>query len=243
MPRPAKTSRLPKSCHNLCEFWRPGTAWSIWPMTLMTRIARVTGATGPLLGLAGTASLRTPCGERRAENVRPGDLIVTRDNGLQPVQLVWTRTVTEADIAADPSLAPVRLKQRAIGPMMPRRDLMVAAGHRVLIPGYRLADIPDSQPCLIAARDIAEASDEAYLDKSVGEITFYNIVFDAHQVFCANGLPVESYLPSVDTLGELGEEVRESLAAVFSGSPELGEVFPQPRYKAPEIEDYRPEFV
>lgn len=212
-------------------------------MTLMTRIARVTGATGPLLGLAGTASLRTPCGERRAENVRPGDLIVTRDNGLQPVRLVWTRTVAEADIAADPSLAPVRLKARAIGPMMPRRDLLVAAGHRVLIPGYRLADLPDNQPCLISARDIADASDEAYLDKGVDEITYYNIVFDAHQVFCANGLPVESYLPCVDTMGELDDEVRESLATVFAGSAEAGDAFPKARYSAPEIENYRPAFV
>ncbi len=212
-------------------------------MTLMTRIARVTGATGPLLGLAGTASVRTPCGERRIENVRPGDLIVTRDNGLQPVRMVWTRTLSATDIAADPSLAPVRLKRRAIGPMMPRRDLIVAPGHRILVPGYRLVDLPDTQPCLIAARDIAEASDEAYMDKAVEEITYFNIVFDAHQVFCANGLPVESYLPSVDTLGELDEEVRESLAAVFSVSAEAGEVFPKPRYMAPEIDNYRPEFV
>ncbi|MEM0946358.1 MAG: Hint domain-containing protein [Pseudomonadota bacterium] len=212
-------------------------------MTMMTRIARATGAAGPLLGLSGMAALRTPCGERRVENVRPGDLIVTRDNGLQPVRLVWTRTVTEADIAADPSLAPVRLKQRAIGPMMPRRDLVVAPRHRILVPGYRLADRPDCEPCLIAARDIAEASDDAFLDKGVGEITYYNIVFDAHQVFCANGLPVESYLPCADTLGELGDEVRESLAAIFFTGPEVGEVFPAPRYSAPEQENYRPEFV
>lgn len=213
-------------------------------MTVMTRIAKATGATGPLLGLSGAATLRTPCGARRVENVRPGDLIVTRDNGLQPVRMVWSRAVSASDIAADPSLAPVRLKPRAIGPMMPQRELAIASGHRVLVPGYRLADLPDTQSCLIAARDIADASDEAYLDKSVGDMTFYNIVFDAHQVFCADGLPVESYLPTADALGELDDEVRGSLEALFASGGEAKEdTYPAPRYKAPEIENYRPAFV
>ena len=211
-------------------------------MTVMTRIVMGKGAQGPLLGLAGTASVRTPCGGRRVENVRPGDLIVTRDNGLRPVRMVWTRTVTAADIAADPSLAPVRLRPRAIGPMMPQRELVVAASHRVLVPGYRLADLPDDQSCLLAARTIAEASDAAYLDRTSGDLTFYNIVFDDHQVFCANGLPVESYLPSRASLGQLDEALRGHLSALFDGE-DADSAFPVERYSAPAAEDYRPEFV
>ncbi|MEM9343747.1 MAG: Hint domain-containing protein [Pseudomonadota bacterium] len=205
-------------------------------MNMMSRIAAVEGRTGPLLGLDGRASVRTPFGPRRAENVRPGDLLVTRDNGLQPVRMVWTRTLSEADLAADPSLAPIRLKPRAIGPMMPQRDLLLAAAHRILVPGYRLVDVPDTEPRLIAARDIAEVSDEAYLDKAARDITFYNIVFDAHQVFCVNGLPVESYLPSV---GEVDEVVRKSLSECLSD--ETTE-YPVSRYVAAEA-GYRPELV
>jgi hypothetical protein len=37
-------------------------------------------------------------------------------------------------MAADPSLAPVCLRSRAIGPMMPQRDLLVGGDHRLLIP-------------------------------------------------------------------------------------------------------------
>jgi len=119
--------------------------------------------------------------------------------------------------------------------MMPQRDLLLAAEHRILVPGYRLADVPDTEPRLIAARDIAEVSDEAFLDRTARDITFYNIVFDAHQVFCVNGLPVESYLPSV---GEVDEAVRRSLAECL---PEETHDYPA-RYVA--VEDgYRPEFV
>ena len=86
-------------------------------MTVVSKIAKEAGMVqAGAFGLCAGANLRTPCGSRRIENLRKGDLIVTRDNGLQPVRLVWRRTVTAAEITADPSLAPVRLKPRAIGP-------------------------------------------------------------------------------------------------------------------------------
>ena len=211
-------------------------------MTVMTRKTKIEGAAGPILGIAGTANVRTPCGPRRAENVRPGDLIVTRDNGLQPVRMVWARQVTATDIAADPSLAPVRLKPRAIGPMMPQRDLLVAGNHKVLVPGYRLAGVPDTECRLISARALAEASDEVFFDRAVAEVTFYNITFDTHEVFCVNGLPVESYLPSAATLAQLGEAGLNDLSDILTGQE--GEVtYPPSTYKVQDGADYRPELV
>jgi hypothetical protein len=182
------------------------------------------------LGLAGNANVRTPCGARHVANLRPGDLVVTRDRGLRPVRLVWSRTVTEADMAADPSLAPVCLRPRAIGPMMPQRDLHVAGDHRLLIPGYRLTDRPDTASALIPARDIAGTSDAAFVDRAQGNMTFYNLVFDSHEVFAANGLPVESFRITDDTL-----------SVVPAGALEkLHELFPDLRARADEqgAEDY-----
>ena len=110
-------------------------------------------------------------------------------------RLVWTRTVTKSEIQADPSLAPVMLKPRAIGPMMPQRELTLGAAHRLLVPGWRLLDVPETTSCLIPARDLVAISDAAYVDRSDDEVSYYNIIFDNHQVFCANGLPVESFPP------------------------------------------------
>lgn len=209
-------------------------------MTVMTPVLR--NGSDRLPGLSGLANVRTPCGARRVENLRRGDLVVTRDNGLKPVRMVWTRKVTEADIAADPALAPVRLKPRAIGPMMPQRDLVLAGGHRILVPGWRLADFPDTDACLIPSRDIAEASDEAFVERSGTDVVYYNIVFDEHQVFCANGLPVESYLPEAARLDELDDHARQDLTALFAAE-EADPAFPPARYAAPEAEGYRPELV
>ena len=212
-------------------------------MTMMSKFEKAHSATGPIIGLDGAAFVRTPCGARRIEFLRKGDLIVTRDNGLQPVRMVWTRVVTAAEIAADPSLAPVRLKPRAIGPMMPQRDLLLAPGQRILVPGWRLADIPDDRPCLIAARDVSEHSDAGFIDKSPTEFTFYNILFEDHQVFTANGLPVESYLPSEDAVHELDEGVGRDIEKLFAGASDAEPGYPAARYMAPDLNGARPELV
>ena len=59
-------------------------------------------------GLCEGASVRTPCGPRRVEFVRKGDLIVTRDNALQPVRMIWTQTVTAAEVSLEPGKAVVQ---------------------------------------------------------------------------------------------------------------------------------------
>lgn len=212
-------------------------------MTVMSKFEKAHSASGPVIGLEGSAFVRTPCGSRRIEFLRPGDLIVTRDNGLQPVRMIWTRTVTAAEIAADPSLAPVRFKSRAIGPMMPQRDLLLAPDHRVLVPGWRLADVADDCPCLLAAREISEVSDAGFIDKNHSEITFYNVLFEDHQVFTANGLPVESYLPSVDAVDALDESVGRDIEELFANATDATPGYPAPRYTAPDLKGARPELV
>jgi len=166
-------------------------------------------------GIGGDSQIRTPFGPKRAEMVRPGDLIVTRDNGLQPVRMIWSRRLTRADMEAGAGRAPVRLKPRAIGPMMPVRDLLVASDHRVLVPGYRLSVGSDSQACLMAAADLAGASDSAYLDRSTAGVDLYTFIFDTHQIFTASGLPVECFLPNSSTMATLTGKLRKELVSLF----------------------------
>ncbi|MEM9971876.1 MAG: Hint domain-containing protein, partial [Pseudomonadota bacterium] len=137
-------------------------------------------------GLCAGANIRTPCGDRRVEFLRPGDLVVTRDAGLRPVRLIWTQTVTAAEIAADPSLAPIVVRPRAVGPMMPQKSVSVGAAHKLLVPGWRLADEDDTTSCLVPARDVTQLSDDSFIDRSPEEVCYYNVVFDEHLVFCAN---------------------------------------------------------
>lgn len=210
-------------------------------MTIAKKISEDDLAVAGATGLCAGANLRTPCGARHVEYIRRGDLIVTRDNGLQPVRMIWSNKVTLNEIAADPSLAPVVLSPRAIGPMMPKRTLRVGGAHRLLIPGWRLEDEEDGVNCLVPARDVDGVSLGS--DAEPADVTYYNIVFDAPQVFHADGMPVESFTPSEQAVAGLPEEVYEELRGLF---PELGPRFsdyPAPRYKARKRVSYTPDFA
>lgn len=171
-----------------------------------------------LTGICGEANVRTPLGGRRVEMLNPGDMVVCRHNGLQPVRMIWTWTVTAAEMRQHPELAPIRLKPRAVGPMMPNRDLRIASGHRVLIPGYRIAGAEDQAACLMRVDGVALASDAAYSDRSAEEVTYYNLVFDRHEVITAEGLPIETFRPSPKALNLLDIGAQQRLKDLF---PEL----------------------
>ena len=204
-----------------------------------------TVAKAGVTGLCAGANVRTPCGPRRVEFLRQGDLVVTRDNGLQPVRAIWTRVVTAAEIAADPSLAPLVIRPRAIGPMMPQRTLSVGGAHRLLIPGWRLLDVDDRENSLVPARDISELSDETFVDRATEEdVTYYNVVFDEPQVLAVNGLPVESYQPTRETLSDVPRDARDALKRAFPDlAPKKFADYPAPRYKLRERVSYDPNFA
>ncbi|MFQ6551764.1 Hint domain-containing protein [Aestuariibius insulae] len=193
-------------------------------------------------GLSADAQLRTPCGERRVENIRPGDLIVTRGGGLQPVRMVWTRTLTLAERQEDPSCVPVCLGPRVVGPMMPQRSLTLAPDHRILVPAHLLSDV-GGQGGLMMARDLVGLSDKAHLDRTTDDITLYNIVFDGPQVVMASGLPVETFHVSPDHLAAVPETGRSEIMRLFPAARGKGApVAPLP-YPAVEADDYAPAFA
>lgn len=213
-------------------------------MTMAAKISKAKAVSKPgACGLCAGANVRTPCGERRVEYVRPGDLVVTRDNGLQPVRMIWARRISKSAIAADPSLAPVVVRPRAIGPMMPQKTLSIGAAHRLLIPGWRLLDEDDSESCLVPARDIAGLNDSAFIDRSPEDVVYYNVVFDEHQVFCANGLPVESFSPNKDSLKQAPKSVKDDLTKAFPDFAPKFVDYPAPRYKLLERVSYNPDFA
>lgn len=211
-------------------------------MTIQQPICETPVDASGATGIAAGAQVRTPVGAKRIENLRRGDLVVTRDNGLQPVRAIWQRTVTEVEIAADPSLAPVVLCPRAIAPMMPSREVAVGGAHRILIPGWRLEGEDDAEACLVPARDIAGFDDRAYVDREAGAVTFHNIVFDGAEVFTVSGLPVESFRPTQDVIGRIDRALRDEILGAL-GDRAAGGDFPAPRYKLRDRVSYSPDFA
>ncbi len=84
----------------------------------------------------------TKNGDVPIENLRPGDLVQTFDNGLQP--LVWCakRQSNSEDLQRDAELRPVALHPGAVGSQAP---LFVSRRHCMLI------KTPDNPPLFVRA--------------------------------------------------------------------------------------------
>lgn len=171
--------------------------------------------------------IRTAAGERLVEDIRVGDLVMTRDNGLQPVRWTGCRHVTAPEIAANPALAPVRIAAGALGPRLPDQDLLVSQQHRVLVRSAIATRMFGAQELLIAAKHLTEVEGIDILASASG-VTYVHLMFDAHEILVSNGAETESLYPGPQALLALGDAAHE----IFTLFPQLRdavETFPGAR--------------
>ena len=74
----------------------------------------------------------TAKGVRLVERLKIGELVRTRDHGLQPIRWIGSRSLRAAELLADPSLQPIRIGKGALGQGLPLQDMRVARQHRML---------------------------------------------------------------------------------------------------------------
>lgn len=195
--------------------------------------------TTELTGVCGDALLRTPRGARKAKNVRAGDLIVTRDHGLQPIRMIWTITLSSGGVLQADDAA-LRIGTRAIGPMMPKLSLAVAPDQNVWIPAYLLSEPVAGHGGLIPARGLAGWSDLLWRDRMMDDAIFYNFGFDRHVVICVSGLYISSYRPVARKLGELKPDLRDRLLRSYPQLREKRDPFPPCSYDCVAPDAYCP---
>ena len=148
--------------------------------------------------------LATPRGPRRVDALHPGDLVVTRTGGLQRVCLIWKHD--PVDDAGSGHL--IRLRTRAVGPMMPARPATLAADQLILVPGYRIEGMGDTEAQLVEASEIAGAGGLAEIADP--EPLFLPILSEQH-IMIADGLFAASFRPGPAQVGALPEEQRAEL--------------------------------
>jgi probable HAF family extracellular repeat protein len=94
-------------------------------------------ATETLCYLRGTRIL-TPNGEVPVEDLRIGDLVVTRQGGFRAVKWIGRQSCDARFVARDKARLPVRIRAGALGEGLPARDLYVSPGHSMLVDGTLL---------------------------------------------------------------------------------------------------------
>ncbi|WP_299301161.1 Hint domain-containing protein [uncultured Litoreibacter sp.] len=162
---------------------------------------------------AGTR-IGTPDGHQLVEHLGVGDMVQTKDNGVQQILWIGARRITGARMYAMPELRPVRLRAGALEVKVPDEDLLVSPHHRMLYSGPNAQDLFNAQEVLISARDMVN-DHSIYVDYSVREVTYIHLMFARHQILWANGVPTESFHPANTTLETVEPQQRDALLDVF----------------------------
>ena len=166
--------------------------------------------------VAGTL-IATPDGDRRAETLLPGDLVMTKDEGAQPLRWIGSRRV-----AAMGDFAPIHIRANTLGQ---HRDLLVSPLHRVLIKDNLAELLFGEAEVLVAARDLV--NDHSITRREGGEVTYVHLLFDRHQVVFSEGLETESFLPGPQTAHSFEAEVVAEIYSIFPElDPETGAGYP-----------------
>lgn len=153
--------------------------------------------------------IATPFGLVAVEDLKVGDLVVTRDHGLQPIRWTEGRVVPAVD-----RFAPVRIRKNVLAGQ--ERDLLVSPQHRVLFQGYRAELLFGESEVLVSAKHLIDGLDVTQDEQNM--VTYIHIMFDRHEVIYAEGAATESFHPGDIGMSAVGDEAREELFAIF---PEL----------------------
>ena len=156
----------------------------------------------------------TTTGLRQIEHLRPGDLLLTKDHGPQPIRWIWARRWSLAKLHTHLALGPIRVAKGALGAGLPRRDLLVSRHHRLLLCSKIANRIFGKSEVLAAAKDLTAIRG---INKApiTGSITYYHILMDKHEILFAEGAPAESLYLGAETLHVIEPEARAELCLIF----------------------------
>lgn len=141
------------------------------------------------------------------EALAPGDLVLTRDHGRQPLR--WVGRVT---LRATGAFAPVVIGRGVIGNA---EELAVSQHHRLfLYQRQRQPGLPTSE-LLVQARHLVDGRRVTL--REGGYVDYFSLVFDRHEIVYAEGIPVESLMISEATVNRLPAELSAEVRARFPG--------------------------
>ena len=154
----------------------------------------------------------TPKGYVLVETLGKNDLVMTRDNGAQPVRHIIHRRLSGADLTT--RRQPIRIQKGAFGDGLPLAEILVSPQHRFLISGWRSQLLIGEDSGLTTASSLCNDDSIRQLNDQT-DVTYIHIILDDHQIIIANGVETESVLLSDDFLDGLPIMVRLELEDMF----------------------------
>lgn len=184
--------------------------YDITSSTGATDVGFITIGTVPCF-VAGTL-IATPDGMRQIETLEPGDMVLTEDDGPQPLRWIGTTTV-----AAEGIFAPIEIAAATFGD---HSTLRLSPQHRVLMRDPLAEMMFGNAEVLIAAKDLVNGETVRVIEG--GTVAYVHILFDRHQVIRAEGLAAETFLPGPQIMDAMEKAAQTEILSLF---PELSETF------------------
>jgi Ca2+-binding RTX toxin-like protein len=176
--------------------------------------------------------IATRAGQVAVENLQVGDLVMTRDHGLQPIRWIGRRTISAQELRANPSLQPVLISQGALGEGLPLQDTLVSPQHKMLVESSVIGYLFGEDEVLVPAKHLI-GLDGVEL-QSCSAVTYLHILFERHEVILSNGTWSESFMPGDQTEAGFDTEQRRELLTIFPQlqGKALGFIAARPSLKA-----------
>jgi Ca2+-binding RTX toxin-like protein len=158
--------------------------------------------------------IETQNGPTPIEQLRAGDMVLTMDDGFQPVRWIGSTNVDETTLTRQPRLKPIRICAGALGAGMPADDLLVSPQHRVFIRSKVADRIFGHSEVLVPANKLVSCDGiDAAID--VVDVSYWHLLFDKHQIIWSNGAPTESLFTGPQAMLSVSAEARAEIATLF----------------------------
>jgi hypothetical protein len=161
--------------------------------------------------VAGTL-IDTPKGPVPVQDLRPGDLVLTLDNGAQPLRWIGAREIEARD-----NFAPIRICAGSYGA---QADVLLSPQHRVLIRDIWAELLFGESEVLVKAKDLVNDK-TVRREESETPVTYVHLLFDQHNILSSSGLLSESYLPGPMMRHTFPDEACAEIITLF---PELADI-------------------
>lgn len=167
----------------------------------------------------GGSEISTELGERPVERLEVGDMIWTSRGDLKPILWIGRREVSMAELMVYPNLRPIRITAGAMGNNLPRKDLLVSPQHRMVVSSKIAQRMFGKSEVLVAAVKLLSVP-SVYIDKRLKPVSYFHMLFEAHEIVFAEGAATESLYSGPMALKSMKPELRKEMEFLF---PELSE--------------------
>ncbi len=172
-----------------------------------TGLVQVNNITLPCF-VAGTLIL-TSTGLRPVETLAVSDMVLTQDNGLQAIRWIGNKSVP-----ATGAFAPIRISKGTLGT---DADLLVSPQHKILVSGQMAELLFAHSEVLVAAKHLVNDHSIRQQDDG-GNVHYFHLLFDRHELIWSNGILTESYHPGPETMDGFDLDAQTEIQQLF---PEL----------------------